>query len=231
LLTGKITVAVAGFRGRTGREVVAALEAAPDIEYVGGIGRGDDLGAFLISRRPRILVDFTRPQVGLANALAAVEAGVMPIVGTSGLSDPDVNRLSAACERAGLGGMVAPNFALGAALMIWLAEKAAPHFEAAEVIEMHHAGKVDAPSATALSTAARLEKAASNLGQVSIHSVRLPGLVADQEVVFGLSGQTLSIAHRTTSRAAFAPGVLLAVRELTANPRFCRSLDEILNLS
>ena len=147
-----------------------------------------------------------------------------------------------------MGGIVAPNFAVGAVLMMHLAEKAAPFFDAVEVIEMHHAGKADAPSGTALATARRLaqrgrfsynrpEKTTlagtrgGEEGGVGVHSVRLPGLVADQEVVFGLPGQTLTIAHRTTSREAFAPGVLLAVRRLVAEPRFYRGLDELLGLA
>jgi 4-hydroxy-tetrahydrodipicolinate reductase len=144
--------------------------------------------------------------------------------------------------------MVAPNFAVGAVVMMWLAERAAPFFEAVEVIETHHAGKLDAPSGTALATARRLAAAGrfsynrpekvsldgargGEEGGVGIHSLRLPGAVADQEVLFGLAGQTLSIAHRTTSRAAFGPGVLLAIRRLTTEPRFYRGLDELLGLS
>ena len=240
--------ALAGHRGRVGAEVALAIQAAPDLEYAGGVGRGDDLGALLRDARPDALVDFTRPDVALGNALAAAHAGVAPIVGTSGLSKDAVDRLEVACEEAGVGGMVAPNFAVGAVVMIWLAERAAPFFEAVEVIEAHHAGKLDAPSGTALATARRLaavgrfsynrpEKVSLEAtrggeeGGVGVHSLRLPGVVADQEVLFGLAGQTLSIAHRTTSRAAFAPGVLLAIRRIVAEPRFYRGLDELLGLS
>jgi 4-hydroxy-tetrahydrodipicolinate reductase len=179
-----------------------------------------------------------------------VAAGVSPVVGTTGLSEAGVDKLETACKEKKLGGIVAPNFAVGAVLMLHLAELAAPHFDAVEIIELHHAGKLDAPSGTALSTARRLaarrkerpfahRKAEKETlagtrggeeGNVAVHSVRLPGFVADQEVIFGLPGQTLTIAHRTTSRDAYVPGVLLAIRRVTAAPRFYRGLDELLGL-
>ena len=243
-------VAVAGYRGRVGSVLAAALPLEPDIEYVGGVTRGDDLASFLHEKRPRALVDFTRPTEALHNALAAVAAGASPVVGTSGLSPADVDKLETACHEKKLGGIVAPNFAIGAVLMMHLADIAAPHFDAVEVIEMHHAGKLDAPSGTALSTARRLtarrkekpfahRKAEKETlagtrggeeGGVAVHSVRLPGFVADQEVIFGLPGQTLTIAHRTTSREAYVPGVVLAIKRVTAEPRFYRGLDELLGL-
>ncbi|MBJ7599909.1 MAG: 4-hydroxy-tetrahydrodipicolinate reductase [Candidatus Nephthysia bennettiae] len=242
-----IRVALAGHRGRTGGEVARALAAADDVDYVGGVGRGDDLAAFLESARPQVLVDFTHPSVALEHALAAVGRGVAPVVGTTGLAPDAVGRLEAACREAGVGGVVAPNFAVGAVLMMHLASIAAPYFDAVEVIEMHHAGKADAPSGTALATARRLSgrgKFSYNQpektplqgtrggveGNVAVHSVRLPGLVADQEVLFGLPGQTLALTHRTTSREAFAPGVLLAVRQVAREPRFFRGLEELLDL-
>jgi 4-hydroxy-tetrahydrodipicolinate reductase len=242
-----IRVVLAGHRGRTGSEVARALQAAPDIDYLGGVGRGDDLVAFLDAARPQALVDFTHPSVALDNALAGVARGAAPVVGTTGLPAEAIQRLEAACQAAGLGGIVAPNFAVGAVLMMYLAEKAAPYFEAAEVIESHHAGKADAPSGTALATARRLAARGSfsynrpekttlegtrggEEGGVAVHSVRLPGLVADQEILLGLPGQTLTIAHRTTSREAFAPGVLLALRRVVAEPQFYRGLDDLLNL-
>ena len=244
-----IRVALAGHRGRTGSALVAPLTAAPDVEYVGGVGGGDDLAAFLREHRPRALVDFTLPGVALANALAAAAAGAAPIVGTTGLSLEAVDRLEAACREGGVGGIVAPNFAIGAVLMMHLADLAAPFFDAAEVIEMHHAGKADAPSGTALATARRLAARRGSAfaynrpekvtmagtrggeeGGVGVHSVRLPGLVADQEVLLGLPGQTLAITHRTTSRECYAPGVLLAIRRIAAEPRFYRGLDALLGL-
>jgi 4-hydroxy-tetrahydrodipicolinate reductase len=205
----------------------------------------------LHSKRPRAFVDFTRPSEVMHSVLAAVAVGASPVVGTTGLSAADVDKVETACKAKGIGGIVAPNFAIGAVLMMHLAEIAAPHFDAVEVIELHHAGKVDAPSGTALTTARRLAARRKDKpfahrkpeketlagtrggeeGGVAIHSVRLPGFVADQEVIFGLPGQTLTIAHRTTSREAYVPGVLLAIRRVTSEPRFYRGLDELLGLS
>jgi 4-hydroxy-tetrahydrodipicolinate reductase len=249
-MSGPIRVAVAGHRGKVGSILAAALAAEPDIEYVGGVGTGDDLGAFLREKRPQALVDFTRPAVALHHALAAIAAGAAPVVGTTGIAGDGIDRIEAACKEKRLGGIVAPNFAVGAVLMMHLAEIAAPHFDAAEVIEMHHATKLDAPSGTALSTAKRLSARRGSKpfrhklpekvtlegtrggeeGGVGVHSIRLPGFVADQEVIFGLPGQTLTIAHRTTSREAYVPGVLLAIRKVTSEPRFYRGLDELLGL-
>ena len=250
-MTEPIRVAVAGHRGKVGSVLAAAFENEPDIEYVGGVTRGDDLAAFLHAKRPRAFVDFTKPAEAMHNALAAVAAGASPIVGTTGLSTADIDKLETACKAKNVGGIVAPNFAVGAVLMMHLADIAAPHFDAAEVIELHHAGKLDAPSGTALSTARRLSarrkdkpfshrKAEKETlagtrggeeGGVAVHSVRLPGFVADQEVIFGLPGQTLTIAHRTTSREAYVPGVVLAIRKVTTEPRFYRRLDDLLGLA
>ncbi len=249
-MTEPIRVAVGGHHGKVGSVLATAFAAEPGIEYVGGVGRGDDLAVFLREKRPRAFVDFTRPSEVMHNALAAVASGAAPVIGTTGLSTQDVDKLETACKDKHVGGIVAPNFAVGAVLMMHLADIAAPFFDAAEVIEMHHAGKLDAPSGTALSTARRLaakrgakpfshrraEKETlagtrgGEEGGVAVHSVRLPGLVADQEVIFGLPGQTLTIAHRTTSREAYVPGVLLAIRRVTAEPHFYRGLDELLGL-
>lgn len=245
-----LRVAVAGAGGRTGRAIVTALSEAADLECVAGVGRDDDLPSVLYGARPTVLVDFTTPQAGLANALVAVEAGVAPVVGTTGLGAAGVDRIRKACAAAGLGGCVAANFAVGAILLMWLAELAAPHFDRAEIVEAHHAAKLDAPSGTALRTAERLLAARGGrafahataetaplagtrggvLGGVGIHSLRLDGIVADQSVILGAMGQTLSLEHRTTSRAAFAPGVLLACRRVAAGPVFLDGLEAVLGL-
>jgi 4-hydroxy-tetrahydrodipicolinate reductase len=245
-----LPIAVTGARGRVGREMVAAFGADPRFECVAQVEVGDDLAAALRSSGARVLVDFTVPAAGLANALTAAAGGVSPVVGTTGLGADAVRRIRAACADAGIGGCVAPNFALGAALLMWLSQLCAPHFERAEIIEAHHAGKLDAPSGTALRTAERLLAARGGrefahsvaetetlagtrggaLGGVAVHSLRLDGVVADQSVVFGASGQTLSLTHRTTSRAAFAPGVLLACLAVARGPRFYGSLEEVLGL-
>lgn len=249
-VTAPTRVLLAGYRGRVGSALEPVLRAADGIDYLGGVGREDDLKAALAGGRVEALVDFTLPGAALANALAAIEAGAAPVVGTSGLSPDDVDRLESACAERGIGGIVAPNFAVGAVLMMHLADIAAPFFDAAEIIELHHAAKLDAPSGTALATARRLAAARGRSfdrrtpekvtlegtrgGEergVAIHSVRLPGLVADQEVIFGLAGQTLSVAHRTTSREAYAPGVLLAIRRVVDEARFYRGLDQLLGLN
>jgi len=245
-----IRVVIAGHHGKVGSLLAAAFQAEPGIEYVGGVGAGDDLAAFLREKRPHALVDFTRPSVALHNALVAVAAGAAPVVGTTGIPSDGIDKLEVACRDKRVGGIVAPNFAIGAVLMMHLADIAAPHFAAAEIVEMHHDAKLDAPSGTALSTAKRLAARRGDRpfthqkpeketlagtrggeeGNVAVHSIRLPGFVADQEVIFGLPGQTLTITHRTTSREAYVPGVLLAIRMVTADPRFYRGLDQLLGL-
>lgn len=246
-LTNPIRVAVAGHRGKVGREMERAVQAAPDLEYAGGVEIGEDLGAFLASARPRAVIDFTHPTSALANALAYARGGICPVIGTTGFSPEAMDEVEAACRESGVGGIIAPNFSVGAVLMMHLADIAAPFFDAAEIIEMHQDTKADAPSGTALATARRLgalrrfsykrpEKVALESARggeqsgVGVHSVRMPGLVADQEILFGLAGQTLSIAHRTSSREAFVPGVLLAIRTVVTGPTFYRALDTLLGL-
>ncbi len=202
-----IRVGVAGAAGRMGVTVCAAIAAADDLELS---GRADpQLGTSLaeILGDCDVVVDFTEPDVALANALACLGAGVHVVVGTTGF---DVAALE------GVGGanaFVAPNFAIGAVLMMTFAAQAARHMAAAEIIELHRAGKLDAPSGTAARTA-ELMAAASGRAAPPIHSVRLPGLVAHQEVILGDLGQTLTIRHDSLERESFMPGVLLAVRRV-----------------
>src|ERR1700681_61011 len=227
-----IRVAVAGYRGKVGSVLAAAFQSEPGLEYVGGVELGDDLAAFLREKRPRALVDFTQPSEALHNALAAVASGASPVIGTTGLPADAIDKLETACKGKGLGGIVAPNFAVGAVLLMHLADIAAPHFDAAEIVEMHHATKLD--NRPCAHKKAEKETIAGTRGgeegNVAVHSIRLPGFVADQEVIFGLPGQTLTIVHRTTSREAYIPGVLLAIRKLTAEDRFYRGLDQLLGL-
>ena len=202
-----IRVGVAGASGRMGATVCAAISAADDLELS---GRADpQLGTSLaeILGDCDVVVDFTEPDVALHNALACLGAGVHVVVGTTGF---DVSALE------GVGGanaFVAPNFAIGAVLMMIFAAQAAKHMAAAEIIELHRAGKLDAPSGTAARTA-ELMAAASGRAAPPIHSVRLPGLVAHQEVILGDLGQTLTIRHDSLERESFMPGVLLAVRRV-----------------
>jgi 4-hydroxy-tetrahydrodipicolinate reductase len=207
-----IRVAVAGAAGRMGQTVCEAVDGAPDMELVGQADPA--LGVALEEVLPgaEVVVDFTTPDTALANALACVQAGVHVVIGTTGF---DPARLEAAGREQGRRAnvLIAPNFAIGAVLMMRFAAEAAAHMAKAEVIELHHDAKLDAPSGTAARTA-KLMAEASGKPPPPIHSVRLPGLVAHQEVILGDLGQTLTIRHDTISRESFMPGVLLAVRRV-----------------
>jgi 4-hydroxy-tetrahydrodipicolinate reductase len=208
-----IKVAVAGAAGRMGTTVCAAVEAAADMELV---GQADPLlGVTLEDVLPgaEVLVDFTRPDTALENALACVHAGVHAVIGTTGFDLEPLRRARTPAGRRAANVIVAPNFAIGAVLMMRFAAEAVKHMANAEIIELHHDAKLDAPSGTAKLTA-QLMAAARDGRQPPIHSVRLPGLVAHQEVILGDVGQTLSIRHDTIGREAFMPGVLLAVRRV-----------------
>ena len=204
-----IRVAVAGAAGRMGQMVCAAVEGADGMELSGradpqlGTAVGDVLAG------ADVLVDFTQPDTELGNAQEALAAGVHVVIGTSGF---DLDGLRAAAREASANAFVAPNFAIGAVLMMRFAAEASRHMERAEIIELHHQAKLDAPSGTAARTAQMME------GEVPIHYVRLPGLVADQEVILGDVAQTLTIRHVTTDRTSFMPGVLLAIRRVADLP-------------
>jgi len=208
-----IRVAVAGAAGRMGATVCAAVDGAPDMEL---IARADPaLGTSLadaLTAGPDVLVDFTIPDSALANAREAVAAGVHVVIGTTGFD------LGALEELHGANVFVAPNFAVGAVLMMQFAAEAARHMRAAEIIELHHDRKLDRPSGTAARTAALITQAAGTGAEIPIHSVRLPGLVAHQEVILGDVGQTLTIRHDSIDRESFMPGVLLAVRRVGTLP-------------
>jgi 4-hydroxy-tetrahydrodipicolinate reductase len=208
-----IRVAVAGAAGRMGETVCAAVDGAEDMTLV---GRADPLlGTTLEEVLPGadVVVDFTRPDTALGNALACMRAGVHVVIGTTGFDPTPLTQARAAEGRPAANALVVPNFAIGAVLMMRFAAEAARHMEKAEIIELHHDGKLDSPSGTAARTA-ELMAAASGHDQPPIHSVRLPGLVAHQEVILGDVGQTLTIRHDAISRESFMPGVLLAVRRV-----------------
>jgi 4-hydroxy-tetrahydrodipicolinate reductase len=208
-----IRVAVAGAAGRMGQTVCAAVEAAADMQLV---GRADPLLETTLEQvlpDAEVLVDFTRPDTALANALASVRAGVHVVIGTTGFDPAPLRDARTADGRPRANVLIAPNFAIGAVLMMRFAAEAARHMARAEIIELHHDAKIDAPSGTAARTA-ELMSAASGGPPPPIHSVRLPGLVAHQEVILGDLAQTLSIRHDTIGRESFMPGVLLAVRRV-----------------
>jgi 4-hydroxy-tetrahydrodipicolinate reductase len=204
-----IRVAVAGAAGRMGRTVCDAVSAADDLTLTGQADPVLDVAVSDVLGDADVLVDFTRPYTALDNARAALEAGVHVVIGTSGF-DLDGLREAAASSRANA--FFAPNFALGAVLMMRFAAEASRVMARAEIVELHHDGKLDAPSGTAARTAEMME------GDVPIHSVRLPGIVADQEVILGDVAQTLTIRHVTTDRTSFMPGVLLAIRRVADLP-------------
>jgi 4-hydroxy-tetrahydrodipicolinate reductase len=204
-----IRVAVAGAAGRMGQTVCAAVEEAGDLELTGRADPALGTSVAGVLGEADVLVDFTRPDTALDNACAALEAGVHVVIGTTGF---DVEALRAAAEGASAKAFFAPNFAIGAVLLMRFAAEASRHMQRAEIIELHHPAKLDAPSGTAARTAELMT------GEVPIHSVRLPGIVADQEVILGDVAQTLTIRHATTDRTSFMPGVLLAVRRVAELP-------------
>jgi 4-hydroxy-tetrahydrodipicolinate reductase len=208
-----IRVAVAGAAGRMGEAVCAAVQAADDMELVGRVD--PVLGTTLEDVLPdaEVVVDFTRPDTALGNALACLRAGVHVVIGTTGFDPAPLSQAHSTEGRAAANVVIAPNFAIGAVLMMRFAAEAARHMAKGEIIELHHDLKLDAPSGTAARTARLMAEAAGG-EEPPIHSVRLPGLVAHQEVILGDLGQTLTIRHDTISRESFMPGVLLAVRRV-----------------
>ena len=246
-----IRVGVLGAAGRMGSQACRAVEAAGDLELAAAVGSGDPL-ATLRESDVEVAVDLTRPDVVMDNVRYCVENGVHVVVGTSGM-DPD--RLDTVrgwlADAPGVGVLVAPNFAVGAVLMMRFAEQAARFFESAEVVELHHPDKADAPSGTAARTAAGIARARREAGLgpqpdattsaapgargadvdgVRVHAVRLRGLVAHQEVLLGAAGETLTIRHDSYDRASFMPGVLLAVRHVGSRPGLTLGLDPLLGL-
>jgi len=202
-----IQVAVSGAAGRMGEAVCAAVEAAEDMELVGRADPRLDASLEQVLEAAEVVVDFSEPGVALENARACLEAGVHCVMGTTGADFSELEGVGSANL------FVAPNFAIGAVLMMEFSRQAARHMPECEVIELHHDQKLDAPSGTAKRTADLIREAGGNVHE-PIHSVRLPGLVAHQEVVFGGLGQTLSIRHDSVARESFMPGVLLAIRRV-----------------
>jgi len=230
-----LRVGVAGALGRLGRVAVAAVEAADGLhlaaafarrggERVFGIETDDDLDAF-IARGLDVVVDCTVYPVTLDVARAALDAGVAPVIGATGWTDEDVLVLSDRCDEAGVPAMLVPNFSFGAVLMMRFAAQAARLFPRAEIVELHHDRKRDAPSGTAKLTARRIHETGAPLPV--IHSVRLPGLVAHQETIFGGVGETLTLRHDSLARESFAPGIVAAVRAVRGQRGLVIGLDAL----
>ncbi|MBW3578661.1 MAG: 4-hydroxy-tetrahydrodipicolinate reductase [Actinobacteria bacterium] len=242
-----VRVGVAGARGRMGRTVCQAVADADGLDLVARIDQGDDRRD-LADAGAEVVVDFTTPAAVGENVTWYLEHGLHAVVGTTGWTDDDLARWRQRSDAGSANAMVAPNFALGAVLLMHLAQTASRHLPHVEVIELHHDGKSDAPSGTALRTAGLLARARRDapkpvLGDdehpgargaeadgIRIHAIRLPGLVAHQEVLFGAEGQTLSIRHDTVDRTAFMPGVLLAIREVPNRRGLTVGLEHLLDL-
>lgn len=255
-----IRVGVCGAAGRMGKEVVKAVMAESDMQLVmavdigrtgedaaavagssipsGGVLVETDLEVAIQSKKPDVVVDFTSPDAILENVLTVLQGGGRSVIGTTGLSPEGVVRIEKEVAERNLAALIAPNFAIGAVLLMKFAQEASRYFDHAEIIELHHNQKLDAPSGTALRTASLMSKVQPRFGRtnrdeseketlagarggrteanIRIHSVRLPGLVAHQEVIFGAAGQTLTIRHDSLDRISFMPGVILAIRKITS---------------
>ena len=262
-----IKVVVHGASGRMGREVLAALCRDPELEPAGAVekevaedylslpdGSGlipfsANLDSILTRCRPQVLVDFSTAPATMPAVRTAVKHKVRLVIGTTGLTPENIKEIEGLCAQSQLGAVVAPNFALGAVLMIHMARIAAPYFDYAEIIELHHEKKTDAPSGTAITTAREMIQArgrpfsyppteketvpgtrGGQLDGVALHSVRLPGLVAHQEVILGGLGQTLIIRHDSTSRESFIPGVIMAIKQVVNLQGLVYGLDALLGL-
>lgn len=250
-MSAQIKVAVLGAAGRMGSTVVEAVRAAPDLEVVAAIDAGGDL-SLLADVGAQVAVDFTVPSATEGNVHALIDAGIHAVVGTTGWTDESLGRVrDHLASRPDVGVVIAPNFALGAVLAMAFAARAARYFESVEVIELHHPDKVDAPSGTARHTAAAIAAArtAAGIGPspdatttalagargadvegVRVHSVRLRGLIAHEEILFGNAGEQLTIRHDSFDRVSFMPGVLHAVRNVGARRGLTVGLEHLLDL-
>jgi len=220
-----IGVLVHGALGKMGSLACDTVKAADGMHLVAGTDRGDDLAQNIQTHRPDVVVDFTLPDCVFDNATTIIAEGARPVIGTSGLSEEQIKALTAQCDEHKRGGIVVPNFSIAAVLMMKASAMAAKHLPECEIIEMHHTQKVDSPSGTAQKTAELIAEhrdhapdcldktRGKRVGDVPIHSVRLPGYFASQEVIFGQLGETLSITHRAHDREAMMPGVLFAIRQ------------------
>jgi len=233
-----IRVGVAGAHGRLGRIACAAIAGAPGLALVGGLVRAlpetasgslrlcDDLEAFYALGMD-VVIDCTVYPVSLDVAREAVDAGVAPVIGATGWTDEDLVSFADRCDEAAIGALLVPNFSVGAALMMRFAVEAAAFLPCAEIIELHHDGKRDKPSGTAKMTARRISEAGGPAA-VPIHSVRLPGLVAHQETIFGGVGEVLTLRHDSTGHDAYAAGIVLAARNVRAHRGLVNGLDSLL---
>lgn len=249
-----IKVAVCGACGKMGKEVVKAVSEDNSLELVAKIDICQCEGVFVTVEQALrqveidVLVDFTQPKSIFENAKFCLNNNIRPVIGTTGLSDSQINELKTLSEEKGVSCLVAPNFSTGAVLMMMFSAQAAKYFDNAEIIELHHNQKKDAPSGTAVKTAKMMAEAkdsfvkgncaeteliegsrgGSSYSDIHIHSVRMPGYIASQEVIFGAPGQIFKIRHDSMDRACYMPGVVLAVKHVAANKGFVYGLENIL---
>jgi 4-hydroxy-tetrahydrodipicolinate reductase len=242
-----IKVLVNGAFGRMGQMVTKAITANPKFELAGQIGREYNLAKSIKDSNAQVVVDFTHPSVVFSNAQTIIEAGAHPVIGTSGLTRDQVLTLQNQCDMLKLGGLIAPSFSLGAVLMMKYAKEIAKYLPHVEIIELHHDNKADSPSGTAIRTAEMIAESCSTINQpikssietvagarganhlnIPIHAVRLPGLLAHQEVIFGGLGETLTLRHDSFDRACFMPGVCLACEKVVNLKTLAYGLEKIL---
>jgi 4-hydroxy-tetrahydrodipicolinate reductase len=250
-VTEPIRVGVLGARGRMGQQVCKAVDAAEDLDLVAMVDAGDWLFS-VADAGAQVLVDFTHPDVVMDNVRFAVDQGIHAVVGTTGFTEQRLETVRTwLADAPAVGVLVAPNFGIGAVLSMKFAQLAAPFYESVEVIELHHPGKADAPSGTALLTARLIAEARAGAGLaavpdattqsvegsrgadvdgIRVHALRIAGLVAHQEVILGTEGETLTIRHDSLHRSSFMPGVLLAVRQISSLPGLTVGLESLLDL-
>nr|WP_064571719.1 4-hydroxy-tetrahydrodipicolinate reductase [Gordonia sp. LAM0048] len=246
-----IKVGVLGSQGKVGQAIVAAVENTDDLTYTVGVDKGDSL-EFFSDTETQVVVDFTHPDVVMDNLKFLISNGIHAVVGTTGFTEERLDTVRGwLAENPGVGVLIAPNFAIGAVLSMRFAAQAAKYYDSVEVVELHHPYKADAPSGTAYRTAELIGRARAEAGVgpspdatsteldgargavvdgVHVHSVRLAGLVAHQEVLLGTAGETLTIRHDSLDRASFAPGVLLGVRSIADRPGLTIGLEELMDL-
>ena len=242
-------VAVLGSKGKVGATMVQAVQAAEDLTLSAEVDAGDPL-SLLTDNKTEVVIDFTHPDVVMDNLKFLIDNGIHAVVGTTGFTDERLQQVRAwLAAEPDVSALIAPNFAIGAVLSMHFARQAAPFYESVEVIELHHPHKADAPSGTAARTAALIAEVRKGLPPnpdattaslpgargadvdgVPVHSVRLAGLVAHQEVLFGTAGETLTIRHDSMDRTSFVPGVLLAVRRVAEHPGLTVGIESLLNL-
>jgi 4-hydroxy-tetrahydrodipicolinate reductase len=241
-----IRVLVNGAQGKMGQAAVNALSENTDFTLAGATGRNDHLHAAICDAKADVVVDLTNAESVLKNAEIIIAAGARPVIGTSGLLKTQVEKLEQRCKELGLGGIIAPNFSIGAVLMMKFAGEFAAYFPHVEIIEMHHDGKLDSPSGTAIRTAEiiantrHLSPEVKNIKEtipgargasyknIPIHAIRLPGLLAHQQIIFGDKGETLTIKHDTIDRQCFMPGVILACKKVMELNTLVYGLEHIL---